>query len=144
MLDVDALARAATTVVVGELIDVGWSAPCCASSACRKSVAHFAAELRARRLRLPRAPETILDPWLADLLEGIASEWVEVPDTFAREATLAELAVREKTGASVVAVQRGAAANVSPSASFAVRAGDRLLTVGGPAAIERLRRLLAN
>jgi hypothetical protein len=32
---------------------------------------------------------------------------------------------------------------VSPSASFAVRPGDRLLTVGGPAAIERLRRLLS-
>jgi len=147
VLDVDALAQAgATTVVVEELEStlelVGamlrqFGVP-------EESVARFAAELREEGYVFLRAPETILDPWLADLLEGIASEWVEVPDTFAREATLAELAVREKTGASVVAVQRGAAANVSPSASFAVRAGDRLLTVGGPAAIERLRRLLAN
>jgi len=107
-----------------------------------ESVARFAAELREEGYEFLRAPDTIIDPWLADLLEGIASEWVEVPDSFAREATLAELAVRERTGASVVAVQRGGSANVSPSADFAVRAGDRLLTVGGPAAIERLRRLL--
>ena len=104
----------------------------------------FKSELREEGYAFLRTPETILDPWLGDLLEGIASEWVEVPAAFAREATLAELAVREKTGASVVAVQRGGSANVTPTAGFAVRAGDRLLTVGGPAAIERLRRLLAN
>jgi len=145
VLDVDALAQAgATRVVVEELEStlelVGamlrhFGVP-------EESIARFASELREEGYVFMRTPETILDPWLGDLLEGIASEWVEVPGVFTREATLAELAVREKTGASVVAVQRGGAANVSPSASFAVRAGDRLLTVGGPAAIERLRRLL--
>jgi monovalent cation:H+ antiporter-2, CPA2 family len=109
-----------------------------------ETVARFAAELREEGYEFLRSPETILDPWLAELLEGIAAEWVEVPASFPREATLADLAVREKTGASVVAVQRGGAANVTPAAGFAVRAGDRLLTVGGPAAIERLRRLLAS
>jgi CPA2 family monovalent cation:H+ antiporter-2 len=145
VLDVDALARAgATRVVVEELEStlelVGamlrqFGVP-------EESIARFAAELREEGYEFLRAPDTIIDPWLADLLEGIASEWVEVPASFAREATLAELAVRERTGASVVAVQRGGSANVSPSADFAVRAGDRLLTVGGPTAIERLRRLL--
>jgi CPA2 family monovalent cation:H+ antiporter-2 len=147
VLDVDALARAgATRVVVEELEStlelVGamlrqFGVP-------EESVARFAAELREEGYEFLRAPDTIIDPWLADLLEGIASEWVEVPATFTREATLAELAVRERTGASVVAVQRGGSANVSPSADFAVRAGDRLLSVGGPAAIERLRRLLSD
>ncbi|TMA29987.1 MAG: hypothetical protein E6J87_19135, partial [Deltaproteobacteria bacterium] len=147
VLDVDALARAgATRVVVEELEStlelVGamlrqFGVP-------EESVARFAAELREEGYEFLRAPDTIIDPWLADLLEGIASEWVEVPASFAREATLAELAVRERTGASVVAVQRGGSANVSPSAGFAVRAGDRLLSVGGPAAIERLRRLLSD
>jgi CPA2 family monovalent cation:H+ antiporter-2 len=109
-----------------------------------ESVARFTAELREEGYEFLRTPETILDPWLADLLEGIAAEWVEVPESFRREATLADLAVREKTGASVVAVQRGGSANVSPTAGFAVRAGDRLLTVGGPVAIERLHRLLSD
>ena len=144
--EVDALAQAgATRVVVEELEStlelVGamlrqFGVP-------DESVARFAAELREEGYVFLRTPETILDPWLAELLEGIAAEWVEVPASFRREATLAELGVREKTGASVVAVQRGGSANVSPSAGFAVRAGDRLLTVGGPAAIERLHRLLA-
>jgi CPA2 family monovalent cation:H+ antiporter-2 len=145
--DVDALAQAgATRVVVEELEStlelVGamlrqFGVP-------EESVARFAAELREEGYVFLRTPETILDPWLAELLEGIAADWVEVPASFRREATLAELAVREKTGASVVAVQRGGSANVSPTAGFAVRAGDRLLTVGGPAAIERLHRLLAD
>ncbi len=147
VLDVDALAQAgATRVVVEELEStlelVGamlrqFGVP-------EESVARFAAELREEGYVFLRTPETILDPWLAELLEGIAAEWVEVPASFRREATLAELAVREKTGASVVAVQRGGSANVSPTAGFAVRAGDRLLTVGGPAAIERLHRLLSD
>ena len=145
VLDVDALAQAgATRVVVEELEStlelVGamlrqFGVP-------EESVARFAAELREEGYVFLRTPETILDPWLGELLEGIAAEWVEVPASFGREATLAELAVREKTGASVVAVQRGGSANVSLTAGFAVRAGDRLLTVGGPAAIERLHRLL--
>ena len=146
-LDVDALAQAgATRVVVEELEStlelVGtmlrqFGVP-------DESVARFTEELREEGNAFLRTPETIRDPWLGELLEGIAAEWVEVPASFRREATLAELAVREQTGASVVAVQRGGSANVSPAAGFAVRAGDRLLTVGGPAAIERLHRLLAD
>jgi CPA2 family monovalent cation:H+ antiporter-2 len=145
VLDADALAQAgATRVVVEELEStlelVGatlrhFGVP-------EDSIARFAAELREEGYVFMRTPETILDPWLGDLLEGIASEWVEVPAVFAREATLAELGVREKTGASIVAVQRAGSANVSPTPGFAVRPGDRLLTVGGPAAIDRLRRLL--
>jgi CPA2 family monovalent cation:H+ antiporter-2 len=146
VLDVDALSRAgATRVVVEELEStlelVGavlrqFGVP-------EESVARFAAELREEGYEFLRASDAILDPWLADLLEGVAAEWVEVPASFPNEATLAELAVREKTGAGVVAVQRAGSANVSPSADFAVRAGDRLLSVGGPVAIERLRRLLS-
>ena len=145
VVDVDVLARAgATRVVVEELEStlelVG--ATLRQFGVPEESIARFAAELREEGYEFVRASDAIIDPWLADLLESVAAEWVEVPASFAREATLAELAVRERTGAGVVAVQRGASANVSPSADFAVRAGDRLLAVGGPAAIERLRRLL--
>jgi K+/H+ antiporter YhaU regulatory subunit KhtT len=51
--------------------------------------------------------------------------------------------VRERTGANVVAVERGGVTHPSPGPSFAVQAGDRLLALGGPEAIEALRGLLA-
>jgi CPA2 family monovalent cation:H+ antiporter-2 len=146
VLDVDALAEAgATRVVVEELEStlevVGamlrhFGVP-------EESIVRFSAELREEGYVFLRTPEMILDPWLGDLLEGVAAEWVEVPETFAGEATLAGLAVRAHTGASVVAVERSGATSVSPPASFGIRAGDRLLSVGGPDAIERLRALLA-
>jgi CPA2 family monovalent cation:H+ antiporter-2 len=145
-LDADAVASAGATRVVVEKLESALElvgAMLRQFAVPEESVTRFAAELREEGYAFLRTPETILDPWLAELLEGIAAEWVEVPESFAREATLSELAVREKTGASVVAVQRGGSANVTPSAAFAVRAGDRLLTVGGPAAIERLRRMLS-
>jgi CPA2 family monovalent cation:H+ antiporter-2 len=108
-----------------------------------ESIARFAAELRDEGYVFLRMPEMILDPWLTDLLEGVVSEWIEVPESFAGEATLTELAVRERTGASVVAVERDGLTEVSPPASQGVRAGDRLLAVGAPDVIEALRALLA-
>ena len=108
------------------------------------SITRFATELRDEGYVFLRTPETILDPWLADLLEGVATEWVEVPDDFAGEPSLADLDVRRQTGASVVAVERRGTATVNPTASIAVRGGDRLLAVGEPACIDRLRHLLAS
>ncbi len=106
------------------------------------SIARFAAELRDEGYVFLRTPQMILDPWLSDLLEGVASEWIEVPDHFPGEASFTDLAVRERTGASVVAVEREGTTEVSPPASYAVRAGDRLLAVGSPNVIEALRGLL--
>ena len=146
VLDVDALTHAgASTVVVEELESTlelvsellrRFGVP-------EESVARFAAELRDEGYVFLRTPEMILDPWLSELLEGVVSDWVEVPAGFPGEATLTELAVRARTGASVVAVERSGATEVSPPASYAVRAGDRLLAVGGPDGIEALRALLA-
>lgn len=150
--DVDALLRAgATRVVVEELEStlemVGalleqFGVP-------GEAIARFSAELRDEGYEFLRSPDTILDPWLADLLEGVASEWVEIPDGFpaergdaAGETTLGGLGVRRRTGASVVAVERAGASTASPGAGFELRAGDRLLAVGTSASIERLRELL--
>ena len=145
VLDVDGLAKAGATRVVAEELEstlelVGealqhFGVP-------QEAVARFAAELRDEGYVFLRTPETILDPWLAELLEGVASHWVEVPDGFARAASLAQLDVRQRTGASVVAIARGGVTTPSPDPAFGVRAGDRLLAVGASEAIDRLRRLV--
>jgi len=145
VLDVDGLAQAGATKVVAEELEstlelVGealqhFGVP-------QEAVARFAAELRDEGYVFLRTPETILDPWLAELLEGVAAHWVEVPDGFSRAASLARLNVRQRTGASVVAIERGGVTTPSPDPAFGVRAGDRLLAVGVPEAIDRLRRLV--
>ena len=145
VLDVDGLAQAGATKVVAEELEstlelVGealqhFGVP-------QEAVARFAAELRDEGYVFLRTPETILDPWLAELLEGVAAHWVEVPDGFSRAASLARLNVRQRTGASVVAIERGGVTTPSPDPAFGVRAGDRLLAVGAPEAIDRLRRLV--
>jgi len=106
------------------------------------AIGRFTAELRDEGYEFLRTTETILDPWFADLLEGVASEWVEVPDGVGGDVTLGRLEVRQRTGASVVAVEREGATTASPGADFGLRAGDRLLAVGASDAIERLRTLL--
>jgi CPA2 family monovalent cation:H+ antiporter-2 len=147
VLDVDALSESGATKVVVEELE---STLELVSEMLRhfgvpeESIARFAAELRDEGYVFLRTPEMILDPWLSDLLEGVSSEWLEVPEGFPGEATLTELAVREHTGASVVAVERAGAIEVSPTADYAVRAGDRLLAVGAPNVIEALRELLSS
>jgi CPA2 family monovalent cation:H+ antiporter-2 len=145
VLDVDKLTEAGATKVVVEELE---STLELVSEMLRHfgvpedSIVRFTAELRDEGYVFLRTPEMILDPWLSDLLEGVASEWIEVPEHFPGEASFTELAVRERTGASVVAVERQGATEVSPPASYSVRAGDRLLAVGAPNVIEALRDLL--
>ena len=56
---------------------------------------------------------------------------------------IGELALRKRTGASVLAVERSGVNTPNPGPDFALRAGDRLLVFGGGDAIARLRALLA-
>jgi CPA2 family monovalent cation:H+ antiporter-2 len=107
-----------------------------------ESTVRFVAELRDEGYEFLRSPDTILDPWLADMLEQVAADWVELPADFAGEPTLAGLAIRERSGATVVAVERGGVLRSSPPPDFALRASDRLLALGPPEAIERLEALL--
>ena len=50
--------------------------------------------------------------------------------------------MRARTGANVVAVEHDGSTTRSPDPSSPVQPGDRLLALGSPAAIERLRELL--
>jgi CPA2 family monovalent cation:H+ antiporter-2 len=88
-------------------------------------------------------PSMVLDPWLAELLEQVSTEWVEVPDALRGEPSLADLALRKRTGASVLVVERDGTTIPNPEPGFGLRAGDRLLVVGSADACRRLREVLA-
>jgi CPA2 family monovalent cation:H+ antiporter-2 len=145
VLEVDELERAGATNVVAEEFE---STITLAGVTLRhfgvpeESIARFATELRDEGYEFMRAPEMILDPWLTDLLDELATHWVDVPSSFEGGRSLSELDVRAHTGANIVAIERAGSTTPSPDPSFEVQCGDRLLTLGSPEAIERLRELL--
>ncbi len=108
-----------------------------------ESVLRFATELRDEGYEFLRTPEAILDPWLGEMLEQIATHWVEVPEELDGTPSLAELAIRARSGANVLAVDRGGTTLPNPAPSFALQPGDRLLTLGTPDALAALHALLA-
>jgi CPA2 family monovalent cation:H+ antiporter-2 len=146
VLEVDELERAGATMVVAEEFE---STLALTGSTLRhfgvseESIARFTTELRDEGYEFMRAPETILDPWLTDLLDEVATHWVDVPSSFEGSRSLSDLDVRAHTGANVVAVERAGSMTPSPDPSFEVQRGDRLLTLGSPEAIERLRELVS-
>ena len=111
---------------------------------CSRSSEISGANERGEGYEFMRAPETILDPWLTDLLDEVATHWVDVPSGFEAGRSLAELGVRAQTGANVVAVERSGSTTPSPAPTFQIQCGDRLLVLGSPEAIEQLRGLLGH
>jgi monovalent cation:H+ antiporter-2, CPA2 family len=108
------------------------------------AVASFVDELRDEGYALLQTPSGVaLDPWLTELLQQVATEWVDVPAAFPPGQTLGQLALRTRTGASILAVERGGVTTPNPAAAFALRAGDRLLVFGGNPEIARVREVLA-
>jgi CPA2 family monovalent cation:H+ antiporter-2 len=143
--EVDGLERAGVTQVVVEELEATLEligAALKAFGISSEAVARFAAELREEGYVFLRTPEVILDPWLSELLEGVASQWVEVPDSLEGEPSLLDLGVRARTGATIVAIERGGTVIASPDPAFRLRSGDRLMALGSPDTIERLDRLL--
>ncbi len=55
--------------------------------------------------------------------------------------TLRELNVRAKLGVNIIAVENGGKTNVSPSADYAVCAGDTLVVLGDSIALEKVQKL---
>lgn len=76
-------------------------------------------------------------------LEDLAIDWLNV-DTSSPLAglTIGEAAIREVTGANVVAIIRGATTNATPGSSDRLEVGDVLVAVGTPEAVDRLTALL--
>jgi len=107
------------------------------------AIERFTGELRREGYEMLRASVAlVLDPWLTELLERVGTEWLEVPESFAGEASLEDLEFRARTGANVLAVDRGGETTANPPPSYPIRAGDRLLVFGGAEMVNRARDLL--
>lgn len=146
--EVDELYRLGASLVVAEEFEATLdmlSAVLRSVGVAAEAVGRLADEMRAEGYEALRMPPTLLlDPWYTELLQEIATEWVEVPDGPAAGRSIAELAVRKRTGASIVAVRRGQRTEVGPGPEFQLAAGDRMLVVAGPDSLARLRELLGS
>jgi CPA2 family monovalent cation:H+ antiporter-2 len=146
LLEIDALSGAGADVVVSEELEATVDLVAEVLRLCgigEGPITRFARELREEGYQALRAPPAqAIDPWLAEVLREVPTDWVEVPDDFVGESTLELLGVRARTGANVLAVERDGVPHPGPPPAFALRAGDRLLVFGSPEAADRLRRLL--
>jgi TrkA domain protein len=81
---------------------------------------------------------------LHQLVEGLAIDWLTVrPDWVAVGRTIADLEVRRRTGASIVAVVRQDETIPSPEPDLRFAEGDRVVVVGTLEGIGRAGELLA-
>lgn len=77
-----------------------------------------------------------LDETLRQSIEGLVFEWVEIDSSSPFEGfAIADIGLRSKTGASIVAVVRGDETITSPRADVRLEAGDTAVLVGSPQAI---------
>lgn len=107
------------------------------------SIARFSTELRQEGYALLREPAALpLDPWLAELLEQISTEWLELPDDFGPGRSLVDLDLRTATGVSVLAVDRAGTTTQNPPPDFTLQAGDRVLAYGNGQAVARACTIL--
>lgn len=80
----------------------------------------------------------------ADVLGGIEFDWVKVPKgSWAAGRTIEDLAVRRRTGISIVAILRGSLPVVSPDPKEEILVGDDLVIVCRPGNRETFERFLA-
>jgi CPA2 family monovalent cation:H+ antiporter-2 len=107
------------------------------------AISRFTEALREEGYGAIRSPAALpMDPWLVELLEDVGTEWLNVPDDFPSELTLADLDVRARTGCSVLAVEHGGTSVTNPEAACELHEGDRLLVLGDQQNLGRLVELL--
>lgn len=76
-------------------------------------------------------------------LEGLAIDWLTVHRSSALAgSTIGDAGVRQGTGASIVAIIRGASTNAAPGPADRLEVGDVVVAVGTPEAVERLTALV--
>ena len=79
-------------------------------------------------------------------IEGLAIDWLPVDSSHVGEegTAIAELAMRTRTGVSIVAILRGDTPIPAPEPTEVLRPGDTAVVTGTPEGIERARALLAS
>jgi len=144
--EVDLLDRAGATMVVAE--EYEGAIAIVAQALGRfpippQAILNFTDALRDEGYGAIRATGTLpLDPWLVELLEEVQSGWVDVPESFGGGRSLEQLAVRARTGVSVLAVEHDGGTTPNPPPQHVIAPGDRLLVLGDASALERLETLL--
>jgi CPA2 family monovalent cation:H+ antiporter-2 len=109
-----------------------------------QAITHFAEVMRMEGYEFTReAGELPIDPWLAEVLQEVATEWIDVPEGAKGEHSILDLGIRSQTGASILAVRRAGVTTPNPPPDFAIRAGDSLLVLAPPTGLRELRELLA-
>ena len=83
-----------------------------------------------------------MDPWLVEILDEVSTEWIDVPDRYQSERTLTDLAIRSRTGATLLAVDHIGTTTPNPPPDATIRGGDRLLVLGDAKAMNKLRDLI--
>ncbi len=110
-----------------------------------QAIGDFAQEMRAEGYTfLLEASDRAVDPWLVDLLKGVSTHWIEVPQLFEGGRSIAELSVRATTGVNILAVRRNGRMETNPPPEYCIAAGDELLILGTGAAVAKFRGLLEN
>jgi len=144
--DSDALYSAGASAVVAEEFEATldmMSAVARAAGVPDGALARVADQLREEGYEALRAPATFLaDPWFADLLAEASSEWIPVPEGPGAGHSIGTLAVRTRTGASILAVESSEGTQVNPAPDRKLAAGDRILAIGNTEALAKLRALL--
>jgi CPA2 family monovalent cation:H+ antiporter-2 len=109
-----------------------------------QAIEHFAGVMRMEGYEFTRsAGELPIDPWLAEVLQEVSTEWLDVPESVMGEHSIVDLQIRSRTGVNIVAVQRRGATTANPPPDFAIRAGDSLLVLASSSGLRQLRELLA-
>lgn len=93
-----------------------------------------------KRLGQQLASPSIVDAFNLGEVHGV----VEVEAGKRLVGRLDELRLPNRFGVSVIAVNRGGEVSISPSATYELREGDRLVVIGGNPAIDKLRRYLVS
>jgi len=144
--DSDDLYRAGASTVVAEEFEATLDMLGAVGSAAgvpAGALTRVADQLREEGYEALRAPATVLaDPWFADLFAEASSEWISVLAGPGAGRSIGELAVRARTGASILAVESAEGTQVNPPPDRLLAAGDRVLALGNSEALARLRSLL--
>ncbi len=100
-------------------------------------------DVLAELLGAPRIVERLAD--LHKEVEGLMSEQIPIPpDSPYDGRTLGDTQARTRTGASIVAVVRGAQVHASPRPDFGFQAGDIVVVVGTREGVDAVAELLAS
>ena len=87
------------------------------------------------------AADSGLEATILETLKQINVQWIEIPDDYQSDRSLASLESEETVLSTVLAVQRDGQTRANPEASFVFQSRDRVLVSGNAESVESVTRL---